>query len=271
MKASKSTEKEITGFHFEEMPLSEALPLVQAGEGNYAELKAEVLLRIPRIEAQNAANGTEPKSLNFSLPGKDEAPEDQRRTICQVLNMTLTKAGIWWKVTYSSRDRLFLVVPKQGKMKPSYPPSSSFSSSNHQSTHKDSLLMSSEGRKILDLIAAGLSPRAVAEKMGIPAKRVYYVTHCAKIQRPPSPDVDQTMKEVEQVACHVFRTTPEIIRGPSHTGFKAAIMAAARQEYNFRFPQIATYFGHHPTSAKQAVGRADPKLVKALVAALPKN
>src|SRR5690349_11077691 len=94
--------KEI-GFHFQEIPLEEAVNAVIAGQGNYAELKAKLLDALPKLPPG--------KAFAFGLPGGDELDEEQRAPICMTLNSTLKKTNSPWRVSYSSVKKLFIVVP----------------------------------------------------------------------------------------------------------------------------------------------------------------
>jgi hypothetical protein len=97
--------KEIVGFHFQEIPLEEARRIVVIGEGAYSEIKSHLLDKLPSLAPDVA--------FCFGMPGNKETPEDQRRGICQNVNMTLKHAGLNWKVTYSSARKLFICLPKE--------------------------------------------------------------------------------------------------------------------------------------------------------------
>ncbi len=106
----KHPNKEITGFDFQIIPLAEARPMVLAGAGNYADLKAKILDILPTLEPDQA--------FTFGLPSKDdEIPEYQRRGICIAINSTLRKAGFSYAVTYTNTKRLFVLIPKESKAK----------------------------------------------------------------------------------------------------------------------------------------------------------
>lgn len=105
--------KEVVGFHFQEIPLDEAVNAVIAGDGSYSDIKAVLLEKIPQIDAANASlPQSEKKSFAFGLPNGKEVEEDQRRGMCMAVNMTLKKAKILWRVTYSGSKKLFICVPK---------------------------------------------------------------------------------------------------------------------------------------------------------------
>lgn len=101
--------KEVVGFHFQEINLEEAQNLVIAGDGNYADIKAMLLEKLPALAGD--------KALAFGLPNGKEVPEDQRRGITMALNMALRKGGINWRVTYSGTRKVFLCIPSQRKAK----------------------------------------------------------------------------------------------------------------------------------------------------------
>lgn len=117
------TPRTIVSFHFQQIPLEEAINAVMAGDGNYAVLKAKLLDVLPSLP--------EGKAFAFGLPEGKEIEEDQRRGICMALNKTLHKAKVPWRVTYSSFKKLFVCVPestsrtyksKSGKDESSSPP-----------------------------------------------------------------------------------------------------------------------------------------------------
>lgn len=96
-------EKDVVGFHFQEIPLEEAVNAVIAGDGNYAVVKAKLLEALPHL--------TEGRAFAFGLPNGKEVEEDSRRGICLALNSTLKKARLPWRVTYSGVKKLFVCVP----------------------------------------------------------------------------------------------------------------------------------------------------------------
>ncbi len=102
----KREKKQIVGFDFQIIPLSEAKAMALAGDGNYSDLKAKLLDVLPTLEAD--------QSFAFGL-SKGEVPEDQRRGICQALSLTLKRAGHNWRVSYNSGKRLFILIPFESK------------------------------------------------------------------------------------------------------------------------------------------------------------
>jgi len=97
-------EKKKVEFEFQEIPLAEARNSVLAGDGNYAGLKQSLLEKLPNLDAS--------KTIAFGIPGKQETAEDIRRGICMSLNVTLKRAGLAWRVTYSGTQKLFICIPK---------------------------------------------------------------------------------------------------------------------------------------------------------------
>jgi len=91
------------GFHFQVIPLQSAINLVLAGDGNYSDIKAALLEKLPALKDDEA--------FTFGLPDKKEIDEDTRRGICLALNSTMKRAGYNWRVAYSSSNHLFVVVP----------------------------------------------------------------------------------------------------------------------------------------------------------------
>src|SRR5436190_1778679 len=95
--------KQIVGVHFQEIPLDEAINAVIAGDGNYAVVKSKLLEALPHLPVG--------KAFAFGLPNGKEVVEEHRRGICMALNMTLKKAKLPWRVTYSGVKKLFVCVP----------------------------------------------------------------------------------------------------------------------------------------------------------------
>lgn len=96
--------KETVQFKLKVIPLEEARMLSYAGSGNYSEMKAELLYRIPRLKSDEA--------FSFNMPDESEKSESQRRGVCISLNTTFAHAKLRWRVTYSSTARCFVVLPK---------------------------------------------------------------------------------------------------------------------------------------------------------------
>lgn len=92
------------GFHFQEIPLQEAQSLAMAGYGNYADIKAVLLEKLPALPPL--------KAFAFGLPNGREVDEKARRAICSTTNQTLKKASIAWRVTYSSKKKIFVCIPR---------------------------------------------------------------------------------------------------------------------------------------------------------------
>lgn len=103
MGTPKTPQDEVVGFHFQEIPLDEAVNAVIAGDGNYAVVKAKLLEALPSLP--------EGKAFAFGLPNGKEVEEKKRRGICMALNVTLKRAKLPWRVTYSGVKKLFVCVP----------------------------------------------------------------------------------------------------------------------------------------------------------------
>lgn len=101
-------EKEVEGFHFQEIPREEAVNAVIAGDGNYSAIKEKLLETLPSLPPE--------KAFAFGLPNGKEVPEESRRGLCMSVNATLKKATVPWRVTYSSSKKLFICVPLSIKL-----------------------------------------------------------------------------------------------------------------------------------------------------------
>lgn len=193
----KEKQKEVVGFDFQIIPLAEAQPLVLAGDGNYAELKAKILETLPSLQ--------EDQAFTFGLPSKNgEVPEDQRRGICMALNHTLTRAGYNHYVTYTSIKKLFLVMPKNSKKSLSlngsdYKPKSKWNAPDLQA-------------KVRELRRQGLKPDQIAEETGMPLKSVKYIVYmkmkeeeAGRIRQNARPDIPfNTVEDYWKFAHDVF-------------------------------------------------------------------
>lgn len=160
MKNNKSEKQDVVGFNFEIIPLSQAMPLVIAGEGNYSDLKAKLLEVIPTLK--------EDQAFSFALPdAKEELPEVVRRGICKVLNMTLKKGGLHWRVTYSGSKKVFLAVPKTEKgVAKAYTP-----------LPKWNPAFAKEEQQVMALRKQGLNPKEIIEQTGLSKERVHYIIY----------------------------------------------------------------------------------------------
>lgn len=103
--------KTSNGFVFQAIPLEEAVTIVRAGSGIYAEIKEVLLKTLPQLEEDT----DNPQAFAFGLPnGKDLADKD-RKGIGMALANTLKKAGLHWKIVYSDRRRQFICAPMESR------------------------------------------------------------------------------------------------------------------------------------------------------------
>lgn len=151
--------KKILGFHFQEIPLEEAKNAVLAGDGDYGEVKAMLLQKVPELELRNAALAPKDRlTFAFGLP-KGEVPEDQRRGICMAINKMLKKAGHQWKITYSSTKSLFISIPTIRR------------------TYSKGTPPEVDGGKIFELRKSGMSAAKISEELNIPLKTARYLCY----------------------------------------------------------------------------------------------
>jgi len=161
-------EKEIVGFHFQEIPLEEAVNAVIAGDGHYAEIKSKLLDVLPKLESQ--------KAFAFGLPNGREVPEDQRRGICMSINMTLKKAKIGWRVTYSGTRKLFICVPRSTPR--TYEKSTKHDSPAKEPESKFQPIPEQLKKKVFELREKqGLSPAKIATQLGIRNNTAEYLCY----------------------------------------------------------------------------------------------
>lgn len=92
------------GFVFQTIPMDDALRMVRAGGGVYSELKDMLLEKLPQLNGE---------AFVFGLPNGKEVPEKDRKPISMSINKCLTQAGIFWKLTYHEKRKLFVCVPKE--------------------------------------------------------------------------------------------------------------------------------------------------------------
>ncbi len=159
-KAMKS--KEVVGFEFTEIPLTEAVNAVMAGSGLYSDLKENLLQKLPQLASD--------KAFAFGLPNGQEVPKDERRGICLAVNAALTKAKLNWKITYSGSRKVFICVPKINNQKkypsqaPGYVPKSKWHNV--------------EGREeIAKLWKEGHGVKEISRLLNQPYHRVSYVCY----------------------------------------------------------------------------------------------
>lgn len=148
----KSPEDKI-GFNWTEISLDTARNAVLAGDGNYSDVKQNLLDKLPTLQPD--------KTVAFGLPKGKEVPEDQRRGLCAALNLTLSHANLPWKVTYSGTQKLFICVPREFKV------------SQTRGVYKSN---NAKFKKICQLAESGLQQKAIAEKLGLnPGITGYYL------------------------------------------------------------------------------------------------
>lgn len=203
------SQKEIVGFHFQEIPLEEAVNAVIAGDGNYAVVKAKLLEALPLLPVG--------KAFAFGLPNGKEVEEDQRRGVCMALNMTLKKAKLPWRVTYSGIKKLFVCVPPATPR--NYKSKESINGYTPRSKWNDL-----DNNAILDLWKKGANVREIEEQTGEDIQRIKYVCYQQNPRKPrPVPtnpgqgkmDDTKAMREMEAMilqAQRIFKVTPEQIQ-----------------------------------------------------------
>lgn len=243
-------QKEVVAFHFQEIPLDEAVNAVIAGDGNYAVVKAKLLEALPNLP--------EGKAFAFGLPNGKEVEEDKRRGICMALNGTLKKAKLPWRVTYSGVKKLFVCVPPttprnynekpDEKKTPGYTPRSKFNK------------IPNVDNEILALRDGGMSVGKIAAQ-GFPLQCVKYLCyqkyprHRKKLP-PTHPgngkmEDDQARTEMEAIMSAVtkaFKIVPEDFKNLHNIRIKAvrkAVCAVAYQR-NIAPRIVAPYVGISP-------------------------
>lgn len=93
-----------SGFVFQTIPMDDALRMVRAGGGVYSELKDMLLEKLPQLNGE---------AFVFGLPNGKEVPEKDRKPISMTINKCLRQAGLFWKLTYHEKRKLFVCVPKE--------------------------------------------------------------------------------------------------------------------------------------------------------------
>lgn len=139
-------------FHYTEIPLEDARNAVLAGYGNYSEIKAALLEKLPKLSPD--------KAFAFGLPNGREVAERARRSICWACNSALKKAGIRWKVTYSGTKKLFVCIPRGAQPNPV------------KYSHKNEAEI-----KVLELRKQGLALKKIAPLVGLSFKQVQYLIY----------------------------------------------------------------------------------------------
>ena len=103
-KEHKSQAPEFVDFEFQPIALVDAIRLVAAGGGKYGELGSKLI---------NLLQARKPdQSYVFNLSSGKELPDPVRRGICTSVTSSLKRAGIAFRVTYSSEQKKFVAVPR---------------------------------------------------------------------------------------------------------------------------------------------------------------
>lgn len=235
-KNGSTNSREVLGFEFQEIPLEEAMNVVIAGDGSYADIKQTLLEKLPALPKD--------KAFAFGLPGGKEVPEDQRRGLCMTINKTLRKAKIGWRITYSGMKKLFICIPQ----------TKSGATPGHTNGYAPkSKIKGLDVDEILKLRDSGLSVNKIIETTKFPPGRVKYVCYQkapGKRDAPPSQSGEvgrHSISEIEKVACSTFRISPDVLRGQrigiEATKIRKAILFLAVRRYGTKMPKAAKYFG----------------------------
>ena len=104
----KKSAQQILEFDFQVIPMQDAVALSAAGGGKYGAIATKLLEQMPKM----LANG---ETFAFGLPGKGELPVHERRSLCVALSLSMKRANLNLRVTYSSTKKIFVVVPKREK------------------------------------------------------------------------------------------------------------------------------------------------------------
>lgn len=215
-------EKEIVGFKFQEIPLEEALNVVMVGDGNYADISANLLDTLPKMDERNAGLAPkDKKSFAFGLDHNKEVPEVQRRGLIGAVNKILKKARVSWRVTYSEKKKLFICVPKAIKdgTKGEFVPRSKWNNIDDE--------------PIIKMHQSGMSPTMIAAKLPtIPIAHIKYVCYQVMTGIKRSPESERIalandparVKAFIDIAQSTFKTmdfkTPESRKAVSVVGVK---------------------------------------------------
>lgn len=95
-------------FEFRIGPMEEALQLSSAGGAKYEGLAMKLITELPEL----VSNG---QTIFFKYPGKEMA-ENERRGVCISLTSALKRAGLPYRITYSTSTEQFLAVPRRNKL-----------------------------------------------------------------------------------------------------------------------------------------------------------
>ncbi len=152
---------DVIGFQFQEIPLKEALTVILAGDGSYADVKQVLLEKLPLLPDN--------KAFAFGLPSGKEVPEDQRRGLCLAINATLKRAKFNWRITYSGVKKLFICVPRSAPR--------AVETNGHSPKHRGWQLSEELVGQIMALRKEGLTSPQIAEKLGIPKGSSDYVVY----------------------------------------------------------------------------------------------
>jgi hypothetical protein len=191
---------DIIGFDFKEVPLEEAQAFSMAGSGNYSDVKAFLLERIPKLAPD--------KALSFGLPNGKEIEESVRRGICMAVNATLRNSGLDWRITYSSVKKLFICIPSFRK----------YRKLNSRGFVDKSGGIRPDDNEILKLRADRHPLKKIAEILNIPFAHVHYVLYRAKKLLPPPTMTPQKFVETAKL---VFGYTGDF------TGHKGKLLRKA--------------------------------------------
>lgn len=215
-------------FEFQEIPLKEALNVVLAGNGNYADIKTELLEKLPTLAPDRA--------FAFGLGNGTEVPEDERRGLCTAVNITLHKAKVGWRVTYSGRKRMFICVPQTNGTGPSPVRPPGFRDKHHQDKQAD--------EQVLALRAQGKKPPEIAKITGMALGRVIYL--CYKVFPERQKTRGLTIQDIEAAACKEFGIVPALLHasivGKENSKIRNAIIFLARKS-GTEVKEAAEYYG----------------------------
>lgn len=233
---TSNTQKEIVGFHFQEIPLDEAVNAVIAGDGNYAVLKSKLLEALPLLP--------EGKAFAFGLPNGKEVDEDQRRGVCMTLNKTLRKVKLPWRVTYSGIKKLFVCVPastpktykKELADGGGYTPRSKW---NDPALEKEIMDWRNTGLSVSQIVAKGFDPQRV--------KYLCYQKYPSHSPgKPPPPKTGPSLAAIVEAAAAASGLSIETLTaryGKSGRSFRKAIQAIATGDFSMDRNEVGKAFG----------------------------
>lgn len=100
--------KNLQGFVFKKIPMDEAITLVRAGSGIYAELKESLLKEI------QASTG---EAVSFSMNGTN-LDEKAVVAVLSALRKFLKDENIGWRLSHNAKHALFVCVPEREEKMP---------------------------------------------------------------------------------------------------------------------------------------------------------